>query len=68
MHPVPSTNIAAVGYDKATKTLRIEFSTGKAYSYLDVPETTYLSLRSAPSAGRYFAAAIKNVFSYEPEN
>jgi hypothetical protein len=57
--PVKSSNIAAVGYDSASKTLEVEFKTGAAYSYSNVPPSVARSLRKAQSIGGYFANKIK---------
>lgn len=36
MQPVTSTNVAAVGYDAATRTMRVAFQHGGVYDYYDV--------------------------------
>lgn len=36
MQPVTSTNVAAVGYDAATRTMRVAFQSGGVYDYFDV--------------------------------
>lgn len=33
--------LAAVGYDAAAQTLRIQFRNGRCYDYFDVPVTVY---------------------------
>jgi len=65
MTNVESSNIAAVGYDEETKELRIEFNSGKTYSYQDVPKELATDLLYADSVGRYFHAHIRNAgFEY----
>ncbi len=63
MTSVSSSNLSAVGYDPATRTLRIQFHSG-AYDYYDVPESVYRGLMSASSHGQYHAAYIKNSYRY----
>lgn len=57
-----SSNIAGAGYDAETRVLTVRFHSGLAYQYENVPENIYDELVSAPSAGRYFNANIKNQF------
>lgn len=63
MISVSSSNLAAVGYDPATKTLRVQFHSGM-YDYYDVPESVYDGLMGASSHGEYHAAYIKNSYRY----
>lgn len=57
--PVKSSNIAAIGYDSTSKTLEVEFHTGAAYSYENVPSSVVRAFRKAQSIGGYFAKQIK---------
>lgn len=64
--PVDSSNLSAIGYDAATRTLRIEFKGGKSprtYDYHDVPAETYAALQDAPSKGGFWASH-KHGFSH----
>lgn len=61
---VSSSNIDSIGYDADSATLEIAFLSGGLYQYYDVPEYVYDELMSAGSHGSYFAAKIKNVYSY----
>lgn len=63
LHPVKSSNIAAVGYDSATRELRVKFSNGAVHSYADVPVATHLALVGADSVGRHFSANIRGKFT-----
>ncbi|GAA0305537.1 KTSC domain-containing protein [Kineococcus aurantiacus] len=36
IHPVTSGNVASVGYDPDTRTLRVRFRSGGTYDYADV--------------------------------
>ncbi len=56
---VSSSNLKAVGYDPATKTLEIEFLNGGLYQYSGVSESVYQGLMSAASHGQYFDNHIK---------
>jgi len=62
--PIVSSNLVSAGYDPVTKELDIEFKGGTVYRYSDVPEHIYQGLISAPSAGSYHHANIKNSFSF----
>ncbi len=57
--PVSSSNLQAVGYDPATRTLEIEFLNGGLYSYSGVPASVHASLMAASSHGSYFDSNIK---------
>ena len=62
--PVTSSNLRSVGYDPDTETLEVEFHDGGIYQYSNVPSNIHDALMSAPSHGTYFAANIRNSFSY----
>lgn len=64
MTRVSSSNLAAVGYDARTGTLRIAFK-GGVYDYYGVPERVYLGLMAARSKGAYHARHIKWKYRYE---
>ena len=58
-----SSNISLVDYNTETKELGITFKpSGKRYEYLNVPESIYNGIISAPSAGKYFYANIKGKY------
>jgi hypothetical protein len=59
-----SGNIASVGYDAASQTLEIEFSSGGIYSYAAVPPEIHDKLIHADSPGRYFAVYIRSCYEY----
>lgn len=62
MIPSPSSNIAAIGYDKETQTLRVQFRTHGVFDYKEVPEDRWESLKAAESHGKYFHAEIKRYY------
>ena len=49
-----SSNIARAGYDEESKTLEVQFNTGKIYRYDGVPKTMYNEMFKATSPGGYF--------------
>lgn len=58
--PVESSNLASVGFDKATKTLEIEFKGGGVFTYSgDSAEKHYSDLMGSQSKGSYFAKNIR---------
>lgn len=60
-HPVKSSNIAELGYDEATFTLRVVFQRGKSiWEYTPVSPEDYKALQEAESIGAYFAKNIRN--------
>ena len=62
--PVFSSMIASVGYAARTKTLEIEFLSGRIYQYFGVDKDTYDALLRAPSLGTYFNECIKDEYSF----
>jgi hypothetical protein len=56
--------IVAAGYDPASRTLELEFASGRIYRYSDVPAGTYEWLLRAPSKGGYFARMINERYAY----
>lgn len=64
-HPVESSVLATVGYDRKRRLLEIEFHSGAIYRYLEVPEEIHRRLLAAESKGHYFGAAIRDKFRSE---
>ena len=64
-----SSLISRIVYDDEARTLRVQFRAGVAYCYFEVPREEYEALKSAPSAGRHYNAAIngRNRCSFDPE-
>lgn len=60
---VISSNIRSIGY--LNNILEIEFNDCSIYQYYDVPYTLYNQIMNAPSKGKFFAAFIKNKYSYK---
>jgi hypothetical protein len=65
---VSSTCINRIDYDKATKTLYIEFQKGNRYQYTDVPHREYETFMGAESLGSYFNRFIKHRYPYKRIN
>ncbi|MDR3620501.1 MAG: KTSC domain-containing protein [Paludisphaera borealis] len=58
------TNISYVGYNYANKTLRVTYTTGFRYNFLDVPRKIFEKLLIADSKGRFLAETLKGRFRY----
>ena len=61
---VASSNIASIGYDKTTETLEVEFLSGSAYQYYNVPFFLYQKLMQEGSKGKFFNMYVKNSYPY----
>lgn len=64
MVEVKSGNLAAVGWDRRTRILRIRFRSGPVYEYENVPKTVYLGLMAASSKNDYFEDYVKHMYEY----
>ena len=58
-HPLKSTNIKAVGYDKKEKTMEVEFHSGGTYKYNDVPKSLFDRIKRVKSPGKFFHKHIR---------
>ncbi len=56
---VSSSQIEAIGYDEASKTLAVQFRKGAIYHYENVTPELYKSFSTADSLGKFFGANIK---------
>jgi len=64
--PTPdSSNVAGFGYDEPSKVLTVAFKSGKRYEYYLVQNSVYLSMKSAPSTGKFLNAEIKGKYKYK---
>jgi hypothetical protein len=63
--PVRSTAIRSIGFDLQSRTLEVEFTSGKVYRYFDVPEFLYRGFLVAKSKGAYFNTRINARFRQE---
>lgn len=64
VQPVASANVSAIGYDDASLTLEVHFTSGLMYQYFDVPRSIYDELMNAPSKGQYLNLNIRNNYRY----
>lgn len=63
MESVESSNVAAVGYDAESATLRVQFKDregkpGATYDYAAVPSALFAELQAAESKGRFLNANV----------
>jgi len=60
MVAVKSSNITHVGFDPATKTLGVTFSSGQTYHYANVTQEQHDKMIAAESIGQHFFANFRN--------
>jgi lysyl-tRNA synthetase class 2 len=63
-----STVIRDADYDPDALTLDVTFTSGRIYTYFDVPEWKYDGLITALSAGEYFNAHIRDQHAFQERN
>ena len=51
-----SSMLSSCSYDDETHELTVTFTNGRSYAYEEVSINTYMDLKNAPSAGKYFNA------------
>lgn len=51
--PVISSSIRVIGYDRASRTLEVEFNHGAIYQYFEVPLVLYGDFMAASSMGPF---------------
>lgn len=59
-----SSMLTEASWDPGDQTLSLTFTDGKTFVYSSVPQSTYLGLQRAGSAGQYFHRQIKGRFDY----
>lgn len=57
---VSSSAISAIGYDAATKRMKIQFTAGHTYDFCYVPESVFNGLLRASSKGAYYNDYIRD--------
>lgn len=55
-----SSVVDRIDYDAPTKTLEVQFRSGRVYQYANVPRAVYREFASAPSIGSYFNHEIRD--------
>ena len=61
---VDSSMLVAVGYDDDTSEMRVIYTTGDTYRYLNVPKSVYKELMKAESKGAYMKTHVIDVFPH----
>jgi hypothetical protein len=61
---MPSTVIRHFDYDEGERRLDVEFTTGRRYSYYDVPARIVAAFRAATSKGSFFNRRIRDHFHF----
>ncbi|HYH47514.1 MAG TPA: KTSC domain-containing protein [Thermoanaerobaculia bacterium] len=61
---IDSSSLSSIGYEPRTRTLEVEFRSGRVYRYRGVPPRVYRSLLDADSAGRFLNLEIKGAYPY----
>ncbi|WP_303828991.1 KTSC domain-containing protein [Asticcacaulis taihuensis] len=61
---VSSTNISEIGYDDASQTLEVMFTTGSIYQYYNVEQGVFDQLMASPSKGQFLNQYIKNNYPF----
>jgi hypothetical protein len=69
MTAVTSSQIAAIGHDPATNTLRVQFKgkdgPGSQYDYPGVTADVHEAMKKAESIGKFFGAHIKGKYEFK---
>jgi lysyl-tRNA synthetase class 2 len=64
---IESTAVRRIEYDGLSRGLVVVFTTGRRYTYYDVPRDVYQDFIDAQSQGQYFNARIRDRYQY-PED
>lgn len=62
---MPSTVIRRFAYDPPSRTLDVEFVSGRHYRYRAVPDEVAQAFRAAFSKGRFFNARIRDHYAFD---
>jgi len=65
---MPSSVIRHFWYDPAHHKMDVVFTSGVRYTYHDVPEQTYHSMKRAFSKGQYFNVNVRDRYRFSREN
>ncbi len=63
--PVESKVLASIGYESESRTLELEFESGRVYRYRDVPADLHAWLMRSPDKGGLFNRLIDGHFEFE---
>ena len=61
---VSSSTVTSIGYDVRTRTLEIEFASGRVYQYYEVPDQMHAEIMQASSRGQFFNSYIRNAYAF----
>ncbi len=64
-HPVHSSLLRMVGFDRASGVLELEFTNGHVYRYFDVSEFVHRALMLSASKGAFFHTQIESRYRFE---
>jgi hypothetical protein len=59
-----SSNVTGIGFDPATKTLRVRFKGGSLYDHHDFTPEDHAAFMAADSKGSHYHSAIKGKFKF----
>ena len=59
-----SSNVARYRYNSNAQVLTVEFKSGGAYDYYDVPEVVFDQMNAAASKGQFLAQNVKGLYRY----
>ena len=62
MFPVDSSNLAAIGYDAPTLTLRVRFHSGETWQYPGVSQNVFETFLYSSSKGKFFNTYIRGKY------
>ncbi len=65
MIAVVSSAIAQIGYEEMSRRLTVTFTTGKTYTYFDVPKDLHIGFMNSSSKGQFFNTHIRDHYLYE---
>jgi len=65
---MPSSVISAFFYNSLSSTLRVIYTSGVIYDYIDVPANVYEAMKKAFSKGKYLNEHIKGHYSFKKVN
>jgi hypothetical protein len=63
--PVTSSAIKSIGYDAESRTMHVEFNSGKVYSYSDVSPEKHAALLAADSIGGHFSKHVRGAHAFK---
>ena len=61
---MPSTAVRSIHYNAEREQLQITFVSGRAYVYLNVPESVYAAFTSSTSKGAFFNRFIRDRYKF----